>query len=630
MSIFQPSRGVTTISDVNTATKQVLPDTASVGHMNVSLPRGEYDALVFLGSSGEVNVKDSTGNLIVQNGIITQYGASQGAGVAGTTTTTAGIQEAINVVGSSGTVVIGRGTFLISSPIYFPAQSNGFFISGGGEGQPLGSSSINSGSTILMPVLTYTYPFLVAFANPAYQQTGVVIQDIVFNDNMVNLANNLPSAMSIPNTISGGQSSFTVSSVPSGWYVGQLVKISGTGIPDQHRTIASISGTTVTIDEPLHFPSGSMSAPSGTITPIVGFVNLSKRQGGATNNSLLNIIVSESNSANQYGLVLNGWEDPYVAGLNCSGIARVMYVANTSIISFLGCRLYGGIDIACYKAYFNSECVFGTTQPSTSTTPCFNILSDTNVNWPSFQFDNASFNNLNANQSEFGTYGTFVATSNYGVVFMVFHSPTFVSTTTAGQPFFASPPLGGKWIVTLFNPHFNISTNNQPIFSVNDGSDGELTIFGIDQVQGTGSVICPSSKFCGYPNIPRTIKNTYNPSIQGAGLSIIMGVDSRIGVTTTDASPIIVYKTTEAARVIKVIFRLYATAGTTPSATYVVKWTEGGVVNTSSISINAVNTEAVSTLLVQPDSLTNITSQITALSGTGTTVNVACVAQLLN
>jgi hypothetical protein len=126
MSIFQPSRGVTTISDVNTATKQVLPDTASLGYINVSLPQGNYNAIVFIGSNGQANVKDQTGNLLVQGGVITSYGASVGAGTVGSTTTTAGIQESLNYVQSQGggMVIVKAGTYTFTSVKSTTVQGN--------------------------------------------------------------------------------------------------------------------------------------------------------------------------------------------------------------------------------------------------------------------------------------------------------------------------------------------------------------------------------------------------------------------------------------------------------------------------------------------------------------------------
>jgi hypothetical protein len=177
MSIFQPSRGVTTLSDVNTATKQTLPDTASVGYINVSLPSEEYDALIFLGSSGEINVKDITGNLIVQNGIITQYGASKGAGVAGTTTTTAGIQEALNVLGTNpGLIFVRPGSYPVTTQISIPANAHLAIVGSGYK------------STIIQAAAPFSTPMV--YLNKSSATISLFIEGIQFSLNGQTLSPN--------------------------------------------------------------------------------------------------------------------------------------------------------------------------------------------------------------------------------------------------------------------------------------------------------------------------------------------------------------------------------------------------------------------------------------------------------
>ena len=116
--------------------------------------------------------------------------------------------------------------------------------------------------------------------------------------------------------------------------------------------------------------------------------------------------------------------------------------------------------------------------------------------------------------------------------------------------------------------------------------------------------------------------------LKGFGLSPIYGLDNRHGLTAVDASATTLYTTTAANQLYKLTARLLATAGTSPSATYVIKWTEGGAVITKTLTISAIDTDAdLSTILIQPDNATAITAQLTAISGTSTTVNVASTVE---
>ena len=78
-----------------------------------------YEALVFLDSSGNNYVKDGiTGQLLVSKGIITAWGASQGAGIVGNATTTAGIQEAVTYAhNQGGYVTIASGIFTSTATV---------------------------------------------------------------------------------------------------------------------------------------------------------------------------------------------------------------------------------------------------------------------------------------------------------------------------------------------------------------------------------------------------------------------------------------------------------------------------------------------------------------------------------
>jgi hypothetical protein len=117
-------------------------------------------------------------------------------------------------------------------------------------------------------------------------------------------------------------------------------------------------------------------------------------------------------------------------------------------------------------------------------------------------------------------------------------------------------------------------------------------------------------------------------NLKGFGLSPIYGMDNRHGLTSADASPNTLYVTTASNQLYKLTARIMATAGTSPSAEYVIKWIEGGATITKTLQISAIDSDAdLSTILIQPDSGTIITTQLTAISGTGTTVNVASTVE---
>jgi hypothetical protein len=117
----------------------------------------------------------------------------------------------------------------------------------------------------------------------------------------------------------------------------------------------------------------------------------------------------------------------------------------------------------------------------------------------------------------------------------------------------------------------------------------------------------------------------------GFSLLPLLGLDNRRGLTAADASPITLYTTTTAAgQLYRLTGRIFCTAGTTPSATYTLKWTEGGITVTKTLTVSAVGADAEFSALIQPDNGTAITAQLTAISGTGATVNVAASVEELN
>ena len=113
----------------------------------------------------------------------------------------------------------------------------------------------------------------------------------------------------------------------------------------------------------------------------------------------------------------------------------------------------------------------------------------------------------------------------------------------------------------------------------------------------------------------------------GMGVAPLYGKDVRTGLTAADASALTLYTTTAAGQAYRLMGRILATAGTSPSATYTIKWTEGGATITKTLTISALDSDSDLSILIQPNNATAITAQLTAISGTGTTVNVAATVE---
>ena len=113
----------------------------------------------------------------------------------------------------------------------------------------------------------------------------------------------------------------------------------------------------------------------------------------------------------------------------------------------------------------------------------------------------------------------------------------------------------------------------------------------------------------------------------GMGIPPLYGDDARTGLTAVDSAAKTLYTTTAAGQLYRLMGRILATAGTSPSATYTIKWTEGGATITKTLTISALDSDSDLSILIQPDNGTDITAQLTAISGTGTTVNVAATVE---
>ena len=204
--------------------------------------------------------------------------------------------------------------------------------------------------------------------------------------------------------------------------------------------------------------------------------------------------------------------------------------------------------------------------------------------------------------------------------------PTLVIPTPGGNP--GDGSLSGALTVlkgenpTSLTPVINVSKSILPFMKYDGSSYVFFDKLGNEIFYLSNSTITflLNTNFQGtmYYNSTRTT---------GTGIPFIFGKDKRTGLTAADASATTLYTTTAAGQLYRLMGRILATAGTSPSATYTIKWTEGGVVITKTLTISALDSDSDLSILIQPDNATAITAQLTAISGTGTTVNVAATVE---
>ena len=107
--------------------------------------------------------------------------------------------------------------------------------------------------------------------------------------------------------------------------------------------------------------------------------------------------------------------------------------------------------------------------------------------------------------------------------------------------------------------------------------------------------------------------------------------DNRIGVNATDGAAKTLYTTANANPLLKLSARVLIAAGAAgSSATYQLKWTEGGNVLTVNLSPAALDAHNELSILIQPDAGTAITAQVTAIAGVGAALDVAAIVSTVN
>jgi hypothetical protein len=159
----------------------------------------------------------------------------------------------------------------------------------------------------------------------------------------------------------------------------------------------------------------------------------------------------------------------------------------------------------------------------------------------------------------------------------------------------------------------------------------EITFQGLDGTQflwydaAVGRVVIDSGGLF----LTNKILGIGNISTVGPGAPAERGIDSRSNIGSTDSSPITVYAvpTGTTNKAFRLTARIFGFGGTVTSGVYTIKWVEGGVTITKTLSITAVDTDSDLVIGIQPDQTTNVTAQITTLTGTSPKVNVLCLVE---
>ena len=173
-----------------------------------------------------------------------------------------------------------------------------------------------------------------------------------------------------------------------------------------------------------------------------------------------------------------------------------------------------------------------------------------------------------------------------------------------------------NYVVAGANTYVLIGSDSSGNIAIGTGWPGNISLKRAVEI-GLGVALTGSSTISTYKGI-----NTV-----GMGVAPIYGDDARTGLTAADSAAKTLYTTTGAGQLYRLMGRILATAGTSPSATYAIKWTEGGATITKTLTISALDSDSDLSILIQPDNGTAITAQLTAISGTGTTVNVAATVE---
>jgi hypothetical protein len=173
--------------------------------------------------------------------------------------------------------------------------------------------------------------------------------------------------------------------------------------------------------------------------------------------------------------------------------------------------------------------------------------------------------------------------------------------------------------------YYNAGANVYPILTDPNGNQinfgSPLTVSAAFSVGGTA--FSGSGVMDAYNGI-NTVAN---------GVSSFRGIDDRADVAVVDGSPIVVYSVPVGSTgKVRLSATVVGSSGASISAaTYEIKYTVDGAVITKDLSISAVDTEADMSILVAPDASTNITAQVTILTGTtNPKLDVTCLVEAVS
>lgn len=143
-----------------------------------------------------------------------------------------------------------------------------------------------------------------------------------------------------------------------------------------------------------------------------------------------------------------------------------------------------------------------------------------------------------------------------------------------------------------------------------------LTISGastLSNTSGTATKLTDATNLVYMRTGPTKFSNYIEPNL-----------DNRTGLTAADAAPKDLGVVDTAVQTLYLLRgRVLITAGTSPAASYALSWKEGGSIIVKTLSATALDSDSDLNILIQPDNASTVTAELTSVTGTGTTVNVA-------
>ena len=272
-------------------------------------------------------------------------------------TVTSGVNEWVQLVGATGCgFAVGPNSYNIggSAGILIPGnpESGLTWIGGGSSPDAAGGVVFQPASASGSGYSAFTGPFLFAFAYPApsgantKKNTGFTIEGITFADNAV--AATLPASTTVGSTgCSAGSSTIPFTSVPSGWGVGQkfYVYTSSTTLNLEYLTVASISGTTITLANNTVYAHSSGDLVKA-LDVLINLENTEHTSKFEMHNVNLVGSANASNGGNPYWSFLfdgSGFDDAIYFKFNTNNTARCLWTYNDGF-TIIGGNLAGGFS----------------------------------------------------------------------------------------------------------------------------------------------------------------------------------------------------------------------------------------------------------------------------------------------